>query len=49
MIARSSEAAGLLEGRLFGPDIARSTPGRPRSGARERFESWFWDKLGSFL
>jgi cardiolipin synthase len=49
MIARSPEAAALLEERLFGPDIARSNPGEPPSGTRERLESWLWDKLASFL
>ena len=49
MIARSPEAAALLEERLFGPDIARSKPGEPSSGRRERLESWLWDKLASFL
>ena len=32
MIARSAEAAALLEERLFEPDIARSKPGKPPSG-----------------
>ena len=49
MIARSPEAAALFEKRLFEPDIARSKPGEPPSGARERFKSWFWDKLSYFL
>ena len=49
MIARSAEAAALLEKRLFEPDIARSKPGEPPSEMRERFQSWFWDKLSSFL
>ena len=49
MIARSPEAAALLEERLFEPDIARSKPGEPPSGRRERLESWLWDKLASFL
>jgi cardiolipin synthase len=48
MIARSPEAARLFEERLFGPDIARSTPGEARTG-RERLESWIWDKLSYFL
>ena len=45
MIARSAEAAALLEERLFEPDIARSKPGEPLSGIRERLEGWVWDKL----
>ena len=49
MIARSLETAALLEDRLFEPDIARSNPGRFRRRARERFQSWLWDKLSSFL
>jgi cardiolipin synthase len=49
MIARSPEAAALLEERLFEPDIARSKRGDPPSGLHERFQSWFWSKLSSFL
>jgi cardiolipin synthase len=49
MIARSAEAAALLEERLFEPDIARSKRGEPPSGAGERFQSWLWDKLASLL
>ena len=49
MIARSPAAAALFEERLFEPDIRRSEPGVPPSGKRERLESWFWDKLTSFL
>ena len=49
MIARSAEAAALLEERLFEPDIARSKRGEPPSGAGERFRSWLWDKLASLL
>ena len=37
MIARSAEAAALIEERLFDPDIARSSPGEPPSGSHERF------------
>ena len=49
MLARSAEAAELIEERLFEPDIARSKRGVPPEGARERFESWLWSTLGSFL
>jgi cardiolipin synthase A/B len=49
MIARSAETAALLEERLFAPDIARSKPGEPPSGTRERVRGWLWDKLASFL
>ena len=49
MLARSAETAALLEERLFEPDIARSQRGVPPEGGRERFESWLWNTLGSFL
>ena len=49
MIARSADAARVFEERLFEPDIARSKPGRPPTGTRERVESWLWDKLAYFL
>ena len=49
MIARSAEAAALLGERLFEPDIARSNPGRPVTGSRERFEAWLWNKLALLL
>ena len=49
MIAHSPEAAALMEERLFEPDIARAKRGVPPSGTRERFDSWLWDKLASFL
>jgi cardiolipin synthase A/B len=49
MTARSPAAARLFEERLFEPDIARSTRGEPRTGPRERLESWVWDKLSYFL
>jgi cardiolipin synthase len=49
MIARSADAAALFEERLFEPDIARSLPGEPPQGTRERLESWLWSKLSSFL
>jgi cardiolipin synthase A/B len=49
MIARSAEAAALLEEQLFEPDIARSARGEPPTGARERLESWWWDRLAFFL
>ena len=49
MLARSAETAELLEERLFKPDIARSQRGVPPEGGRERFESWLWSTLGSFL
>jgi cardiolipin synthase A/B len=49
MLAQSAETAELLEERLFEPDIARSQRGVPPEGRRERFESWLWNTLGSFL
>ena len=45
----SSRVIGQMEQRLFGPDIARSRPGKPPSGVRDGLESWFWDKLTYFL
>jgi cardiolipin synthase A/B len=49
MIARSAEAAAHFEERLFEPDIARATPGVAPSAARDRVESWFWNRLSSLL
>jgi cardiolipin synthase A/B len=49
MIARSGEAAALFRERLFDPDIARSSRGRPPSGARARLESRLCDKLTFYL
>ena len=50
MIARSPELAELLEERLFDPDIARAGRAacRPPT-ARDRLESWLWEKLAFFL
>ncbi len=49
MIARSPEAAALVEERLFEPDIARCTQGRPPEGLREQLEGRLWSRLSSFL
>jgi cardiolipin synthase len=49
MLARSPETAELIEERLFEPDIARSKPGVPPEGVREKLKSWLWHTLGSFL
>jgi cardiolipin synthase len=49
MIARSAEAAALIEERLFEPDIARAKRGEPGAGTRARFDSWLADKLTYFL
>ena len=48
MIARSADAARLLEERLFEPDIARSKPGKAPTGGG-RAKAWLWDKLSYFL
>jgi cardiolipin synthase len=49
MIARSPEAAAVLEDRLFAPDIARSKRGEPPAGTRARLDSWLADKLTYFV
>ena len=49
IMARSAEASALMEERLFEPDIARSSPGKPPSGLGARFQNWLWDTLGYFL
>ena len=49
MIARSGEAAALIEERLFEPDIARSSRGEPLTDSRERCEARVWNKLSSLL
>ena len=49
MIARSAEAAALIEERLFEPDIARSSPGEPPVGSPERYKGWLWEKLAPLL
>ena len=49
MIARSPETAGLIEERLFEPDIARSSPGELPAGSRERWQSWLGNKLSPLL
>ena len=49
MIARSRRSRAVMEERLFEPDIARSHRGEPPGGRHERFESWLWNKLSSFL
>jgi cardiolipin synthase A/B len=48
LIARSAELAAKLRERLFEPDIARSSPGRPPAGG-ERLKSWAADKLTYYL
>ena len=49
MMARSAEAARLMQERLFAPDIARSRAGRSPSGVGQRLNSWVWDKLAYYL
>jgi cardiolipin synthase A/B len=49
MIARSPDAAALLNERLFEPDITRSNRGEPPSGGRDRLQSWLCDKLTYYL
>ena len=49
MMARSPAVASLFEERVFGPDIARSHPGKPPGGLRAWFKDWFWDRLAYFL
>ena len=49
MLARSPDAAALMEERLFEPDIARAKRGEPARETRERLEGWLWDKLTFFL
>jgi cardiolipin synthase len=49
MIARSPEAAGLFEKRLFEPDIRRSHRGKSPSGIRDGLKTWLWDELTYFL
>jgi cardiolipin synthase len=49
IVAESPEAARLFERRVFGPDIARSSPGEPPSGAGAELKGWLWDKLAYFL
>ena len=49
MMARSAQTAGLIEQRVFEPDIAKSRPGTPPTGFRTRMKGWVWDKLSYFL
>jgi phosphatidylserine/phosphatidylglycerophosphate/cardiolipin synthase-like enzyme len=49
MIARSAEAAALIEERLFELDIARSSPGEPLATSQERNRAWLWNKLAPLL
>jgi cardiolipin synthase len=49
MLVRSSEAAALIEERLFEPDIARSRRGESPTGVRKRLSSRIWDLFESFL
>jgi cardiolipin synthase A/B len=49
MLVSSADVAARFEERLFGPDIARSRPGAPPAGTRERIESLVWNRLGFVL
>jgi cardiolipin synthase len=49
MMARSPAVASLFEERVFGPDIARSHPGKPPGGLQAWLKDWFWDRLAYFL
>jgi cardiolipin synthase len=49
MMARSSAVSSLFEERVFGPDIARSHPGKPPGGLRAWLKDWFWGRLAYFL
>jgi cardiolipin synthase len=49
MMARSPAVASLFEERVFGPDIARSHPGKPPGGLQAWVKDWFWDRLAYFL
>jgi len=49
MMARSPAAAARFEERVFGPDIAKSVPGKAPGGIGPRLKDWFWDRLAYFL
>ena len=49
IVARSAETAAVLEERLFEPDVARSTPGRPPATEDEQRQSRLWNRLAYFL
>jgi cardiolipin synthase len=49
MMARSPAVVSLFEERVFGPDIARSHPGKPPGGLQAWLKDWFWDRLAYFL
>ena len=49
MMARSAAAATLFEERVFGPDIARSHPGKAADRSAQSAQAWVWDKLAYFL
>jgi cardiolipin synthase len=49
MMARSAPTATLFEERVFGPDIARSHPGKPPTALGTRLKDLLWDKLSYFL
>ncbi len=49
IVARSAETAAVLEERLFEPDVARATPGRPPATEDEQRQSRLWNRLAYFL
>ena len=49
LIVEDAATAQMFEARVFEPDIARSSPGRPPSGVWDRSTAWLWDKVSYFL
>ena len=49
MMVESAELAELMDERVFGPDIAISSPGEPPSGIGDKIASFVADKLAYFF
>src|SRR6185437_14637327 len=49
MIVQDPATVELFESRLFGPDIARSSPAQPPTTLLGRAKGWFWDQFAYFL
>jgi cardiolipin synthase A/B len=49
LIVEDAATAEMFEARVFEPDIARSSPGRPPTGVWDRSTAWLWDKVSYFL
>jgi phosphatidylserine/phosphatidylglycerophosphate/cardiolipin synthase-like enzyme len=49
MMARDAKTAGLLEERVFEPDIAKAYPAKPDTSVGARLRDWFWNELAYFL